>query len=112
MSNTCSILVGVMSTLRSGLEELRGQDLGSLSHGELQDRLGEIERACGALAGERARTVAEVERRGSFERDGHLSMASWVETKLGTPFSDAAPEVRVARAREEMPEGREALSEG
>jgi hypothetical protein len=90
-------MVSVMSTLRSGVDELVGQDLASLSDSELEDRMGEIERACGALAVERARTVAEVERRGSFERDGHLSVTSWVESKLGTSSSQAAREVRLAR---------------
>jgi hypothetical protein len=102
----------VMSTLRSGLEELRSAELRFLSDSELEDRLQEIERASGALAVERARTVAEVERRGSFATDGHLSVTSWVESRTGTSFSQAAKEVRLARNLEEMPATKEALAEG
>jgi hypothetical protein len=33
--------------------------------------------------------VAEVERRGSFRRDGYLSVASWLAQRLRTAFSAA-----------------------
>ena len=43
---------------------------------ELEDRLGEIRRASGVLEAESARTVAEIEQRGSFSDSGHLGFAS------------------------------------
>ena len=101
-----------MGTLRSGLDELRGTELRFLSDSELADRLQEIERVCGALAVERSRTVAEVERRGSFATDGHLSVTSWVESATGTSFSQAAREARLARNLEQMPATKEALADG
>ncbi|HEY7282582.1 MAG TPA: DUF222 domain-containing protein [Actinomycetota bacterium] len=101
-----------MSTLRSGLEELRGTELRFLSEGELEERLDEIGRASGVLEAERARTVAEIERRGAFALTGHLSITSWVEQRMRTSWSDAARQVRTARALEHMPAAREALYEG
>ncbi len=101
-----------MSTLRSGLDELRSVELPHLSDGELEDRLGEIRRAFGVLEAESARTVAEIERRGSFAESGHLSITSWVEHRMQTSWSEAARAVRMARALEHMPSVREALYEG
>ncbi len=101
-----------MSTLRSGLDELRGTELRLLSEGDLEGRLDEIARASGVLEAERARTVAEIERRGIHVLSGHLSITSWVEHRTGTTWSEAARQVRTARALEAMPAVREALYEG
>jgi hypothetical protein len=83
-----------------------------LSDGELTDRLQELARSGRAIEAESARTVAEIDRRRSFERDGHLSVTSWIESTIGVGWSEAAKEVRMARALEEMPAVREALAEG
>ncbi len=101
-----------MSTLRSGLEELCGEDLRFLSDAEVEARLQEIARAEGILEGERARTVAEVERRAMFANSGHLSVTAWVEDRLQTTWSEAARQVRTARALEHMPAARDALYAG
>ena len=101
-----------MGTLRSGLDELRAVDIRSLPDGELKDSLGEIARSSGILEAERARTVAEIERRGAYGADGHLSITSFVEHHLQSSWWEAARTVRVARALEEHPELREALAEG
>src|SRR5438874_6424379 len=101
-----------MSTLRSGLDELRGVDLRCLSDSELTDRLREVDRASGILEAERGRTVAEIDRRGAFANDGHLSMASFLEHRLQTSWSEAARTVRTARALQDMPRVREALYAG
>src|SRR5690348_10067023 len=101
-----------MSTLRSGLDELRSVEVRLLADGELSDRLDEIERGMGVLSAERARTVAEIERRGSYAAAGHLSITSWVEDRTGVSWSEAARTVRTARALEHMPAVREALYEG
>ncbi len=101
-----------MSTLRSGLDELRGTELRLLSEGDLEGRLDEIARASGVLEAERARTVVEIERRGIHVLSGHLSITSWVEHRTGTTWSEAARQVRTARALEAMPAVREALYEG
>ncbi|MFL5797892.1 MAG: DUF222 domain-containing protein [Actinomycetota bacterium] len=101
-----------MSTLRSGLDELRTVELRHLAHSELEDRLSEIRRAVGVLEAEGARTVAEIEHRGTYAESGHLSMTSWVEHRFQTSWSEAARQVRTARALEAMPAVREALYEG
>ncbi|MFL5796526.1 MAG: DUF222 domain-containing protein [Actinomycetota bacterium] len=101
-----------MSTLRSALEEYRAAELRFFSDGQVEDDLSELRRAAGVIEAECARRVAEVERRQSFARDGYLSVTSWVEHRFQTTWSDAARQVRLARALEHMPATREALSEG
>jgi hypothetical protein len=56
--------------------------------------------------------VAEIERRGSYGADGHLSVTSFVESRLGVGFGEAARGVRLARALEGMPVVRAALAQG
>jgi len=47
-----------------------------------------------------------------FERDGHLSAASWLATTFEMAWGTAREHVRIARALEEMPETRQALDAG
>ena len=101
-----------MSTVRSALDELRGEDLSLCSHGELEDRLVELRRVSGAVEAETARTVAEIERRGAYGGDGHLSLTSWVDSRLRTGWGEAARHVRLARSLQDMPVTRGALAEG
>jgi uncharacterized protein DUF222/HNH endonuclease len=101
-----------MSTLRSALDELASEDLGSLGQDELQDRFGEVHRASVVLEAERLRTLAEIERRRAFARDGHLSATSWLAARYKVAFPHAARQVRTALALEGMPATREALGSG
>src|SRR5438552_3824477 len=101
-----------MSTMRSGLDEVRGVDLRGLSDGEVEAELTELRWVAGVVEAETARRIAEIERRGSFANSGHLSITSWVEHRFQTRWGDAARQVRMARALEEMPAAREALVEG
>lgn len=66
----------------------------------------------GALEVERARRVAEVGRRGSYTRDGYLSLSSWLGHRLRMAANAAARLVRFSRALTEMPATRSALAEG
>jgi hypothetical protein len=101
-----------MSTLRSALDELGAEDLRHASDEVLEADFAELERAAGAVEAELARRAAEIDRRGSFRRDGYLSISSWLAHRFRMAFSAATQLVRVARALEQMPRTREALSQG
>ena len=101
-----------MSTLRSALDELGAEDLRHASDEVLEADFAELERAAGAVEAELARRAAEIDRRGSFRRDGYLSISSWLAHRFRMAFSAATQLVRVARAFEQMPRTREALSQG
>jgi hypothetical protein len=101
-----------MSTLRSALDELGAEDLRHASDEVLEADFAELERAAGAVEAELARRAAEIDRRGSFRRDGYLSISSWLAHRFRMAFSAATQLVRVALALEQMPRTREALSQG
>src|ERR671918_3180783 len=101
-----------MSSLRSVLDELRSDELGSLSDAELGVRVDELERAGRVIEAERARCLVEVERRGVHAADGQLSAAAWLAHRHGMSQGAAAAHVQVARALVEMPRVADALAEG
>lgn len=101
-----------MSTLRSALDELRAEDLRFLGDEDLASDLSELERAERVIAAERARRLAEFERRGAFGVDGAVSVAAWHADRQGISHGAAAAQVRLARALEEMPGTAEALGSG
>lgn len=85
-------------------------DVRSLSDAALCERLDALERTIRATEAERARCLAELERRGLHKRDGQLSAAAWLATRHGMAQAAAEGRVRVARALAEMPGVAEALS--
>jgi hypothetical protein len=101
-----------MSTLRSAMDELRGQDLRYLGDDELASDLHEIERAARVLEAERARRLAEFEHRGAHADDGFLSLSAWLVARHRVAASTASRRVRVARALTAMPQAAEAFSAG
>lgn len=101
-----------MSTLRSVCDELRIRDLRVVSDDELASYLDDLERTDRFVDAERARALAELERREVFARDGHLSLASWMVARHGVGPSTAAGHVRMARALEQMPVAADALASG
>jgi hypothetical protein len=83
-----------------------------LSDESLCERLDVLERTIRATEAERARCLAEVERRGLHARDGQLSAAAWLARRHTIPQGAAEGRVRVARALEKMPGVAAALSRG
>src|SRR5919106_5567443 len=101
-----------MSTMRSVWDELRIRDLGAVSDDELASYLDDLEHTDRFVDAERARALAELERREVVARDGHLSLASWMVARHGVAPSTAAGHVRMARALEQMPVAADALASG
>jgi hypothetical protein len=101
-----------MSELRSVVESLRSETLPELPDARIEEDFSELQRACELLELERLRRLAEIDRRGIYERDGHLSAASWLAKTHKVGWGQAREQVRTARALEEMPETRRALDDG
>jgi hypothetical protein len=101
-----------MSTVRSVCDELRIRDLRAVSDDELASYLDDLEHTDRFVDAERARALAELERREVVARDGHLSLVSWMVVRHGVAPSTAAGHVRMARALEQMPVTAEALAGG
>ena len=101
-----------MSELRSAVESLRAEVLPDLPDARIEDDFTELHRVAELLEIERLRRLAELERRRLFERDGHLSAASWLASSHKVSWGAARDHVRTARALEEMPQARRALEAG
>lgn len=101
-----------MSELRSTIDSLRAEILSDLPDARIEEDFDELHRAVEQLEAERLRRLAEIDRRRTFERDGHLSVASWLASRFGVAWGTAKEQVRVARALDAMPVARRALADG
>ncbi len=101
-----------MSELRSVVEGFRCEALPDQPDARIEEDFAELHRAVELLEVERLRRLSEIDRRRLFERDGHLSSASWLATRHKVAWGTARENVRIARALDEMPETRRALDEG
>src|ERR671935_1034729 len=102
----------VSTNLRSAVDALRATDLRSLSEGALNAGFDELQSAFEALEAERLRWLAEVDRRRTFARGGHLSTQSWLMDRHRVSGSSASSDVRTARSLREMPATAQALASG
>ena len=101
-----------MSELRSAIEALRSETLAELPDARLEEDFSELQLAGEQLEAEKLRRLAEIERRGSYRRDGHLSPAAWLAGRFRVAWGHARQQVRMARALEEMDETRRAVEDG
>ncbi len=72
----------------------------------------ELERASRVLDAERARRLVEIERRGTWAVDGHLSVVSWLAARVRVGFGRASQQVKMSRALRAMPVTSDALGSG
>lgn len=101
-----------MSELRSAVEALRSETLAELPDARIEEDFAELQRVIDLLEVERLRRLAEIERRCLFQRDGHLSAASWLADRFQVAWGVARSATRVARALDQMPVTRRALGSG
>jgi hypothetical protein len=101
-----------MGGLRSAVDDLANEDISRISDDALEASLHELERAQSAIDAERARRVGEVERRGTFRRDGFLSSTSWLAARLRVGGGVAAGYVRWSRVLRRAGMTRRALTAG
>lgn len=101
-----------MGSLLSAIDEMRAEDLARVTDDALASDLDDLERASRALEAERARRVAEFERRGAFAADGYLSLAAWLAHRLRSSRAAAEGVVRRARSLASMPATEDAFAAG
>jgi hypothetical protein len=94
------------------VDALRAQELAEQPDARIEEDFESLQHLIDRLEVERLRRLAEVQRRGLFERDGHLSAVSWLASAHGVPRSAAAADVRTARSLSEMPSVDRALGRG
>jgi uncharacterized protein DUF222/HNH endonuclease len=101
-----------MSGLRSALDEVAALDFAGLPDARLEEEFVELQHAKRALEAQHLRCLAEIDRRASFQADGYLSTASWLQHRFQGGAGSARDQVRTARALGDMPQTREAFESG
>jgi hypothetical protein len=101
-----------MSELLSALEGYRAETLPELPDARIEEDFAELHRAAELIELERLRRLAEIDRRRLFERDGHLSAASWLGSRCSVAHGTARDHVRIARGLQEMPLTRRGIESG
>jgi Domain of unknown function (DUF222)/HNH endonuclease len=101
-----------MSELRSALEALRREVLAEVPDTRLRNDFAELRSVAEQLQLEAMRRLAEIERRGLHEADGHLSAVAWLASTHRVAWGAARQEVRTATELEAMPATRTALEGG
>ena len=97
--------VGVASELRSVVSSLRAETLSELPDVRVEEDFTALHEAVEALEAERLRRLAEIDRRRIYERDGHLSVASWLTGRFCMAWGAASSDIRLARGLEVMHQG-------
>jgi len=98
--------------MRAAVESLRSETLAELPDARIEEDFAWLHRIGELLEAERLRRLAEIDRRRLFERDGHLSAASWLASRFRTAWGTAREHVRVARAFDRMHATRAAFEAG
>src|SRR5436190_23235637 len=92
-----------MSELQSALEPFRAEILPDLPDACIEEDFAELHRVGELVELERLRRLGEIERRGLFRRDGHLSAAAWLVSRFRSGWGAARTSCRTARALDRMP---------
>jgi hypothetical protein len=101
-----------VSELRSALEPLRAESLTELPDARIEEDFVELHRVAELIELERLRRLAELDLRRIFERDGHLSAASWLVSRFRVAWVAAREHVQVARGLGSMPGTRHGVESG
>jgi hypothetical protein len=101
-----------VGSLESAIGELAASDLRRWPDEDLERGIVALQRVVDRLAMERLRLVAEMNRRKTFVRDGHVSASTWLAERNRTTFGAAKRDVAMAAALEEMPATRAAVANG
>jgi hypothetical protein len=98
--------------LRQTVQALRAASVAELPDALLEEDFTELHELSEHLEAERLRLLREIDRRGSFTRDGHLSAASWLVARCRLAWGTAHEHVRLARAMDRMDKARSAFERG
>jgi hypothetical protein len=101
-----------MSTLRSVLDEMRVVEPDEMRIEDLGDEILELTGVAASLDALRLSRLADFERRGGHELDGHLSTTAWLRHKARLGGGVASELVKMARALVHMPATRAAFVDG
>ncbi|MEX2274250.1 MAG: DUF222 domain-containing protein [Actinomycetota bacterium] len=91
---------------------LREEKIADLPDAAAEESFSELQLAIDQLELERLRRLADLERRGIHQREGHVSAATWLAATFRTPVAHAQASLRTARSLGAMPLTVRAVQEG
>ena len=94
------------------IEEWSATDLTSLPDARAEEEFTELHRLREMVDAEYLRRLADMDRRATYRRDGHLSTVAWLIAAFALAGGAARELVRVARALRDMPGARRAFESG
>jgi hypothetical protein len=98
--------------LRAALERPDVRPLSEMPDALLEEEFGDLHRAGELLEARKLQRLSEIEHRGSFAHDGHLTVSSWLVDRFKMAWGKAKEQVRLARGLEAMPAVQAALHDG
>lgn len=101
-----------MSSLRSALDELRGDDLTDVPSSELADELIELREVAERLEAEWLRRLAAFDTKQGWALDGSLSLSAWLRARCRMTGAAASDRSRLARSLRSMPLTEQAFADG
>src|SRR5205823_3904585 len=101
-----------VSELRSAIGGYASVELSEIPDAVAEEDFAELMAARESLDAELLRRTPDIERRGIHQREGHLSMASWLVGTFRTRWAAAKDQVRTGRGLQHMPVTRRALDAG
>jgi hypothetical protein len=101
-----------MSSIRSAVEDVSSRSVDDLAGAALEEELDELTWVERAVAARRLALIARIDRVRPYVSDGFLSTTSWMAVRYHESSSVATEQVKTARALEQMPVARQAMSEG
>jgi hypothetical protein len=96
----------------ASIVERSSEAIADLPDAQAEEEFAELRRGMEALESACLRRLPDLERRRVHERDGHLSVASWLASTHRVSYGTARRLAATARALEHMPETRRALEQG
>jgi hypothetical protein len=96
----------------ASIVERSSEAIADLPDFQAEEEFAELRRGMEAYEAACFRRLPDLERRRLHERDGHLSVASWVASTHRVSYGTARRSAATARALEHMPETRRALESG
>jgi hypothetical protein len=96
----------------ASIVERSSEEIAELPDAQAEEEFTELRRGMEAYEAACLRRLPDLERRRVHERDGHLSVASWMASTHRVSYGTARRSAATARALEHMPETRRALEQG
>ena len=111
-ASVSALATSVESPRASERTRSRSRSLAELPDALIEERFADVHEQIERLEAERLDVLSEIDRRATYQRDGHLSAASWLVNRFRLGWGAARDLVRLARGLRAIPTVRQAVQAG